>query len=91
MKGIDVSPETVSRLLRLLEEITRLSSQPARGLFSIPNDEWICSECGNVFSRFDGTRTCTRHEHHYCPLPEEIRRLRNRRDILGNEREKVGR
>jgi hypothetical protein len=76
-EAIEVSAETVSSLLRLLEEITRLSSQPARGLFSTPNPQWTCPECRNEFSWADGTRTRTRNEHHHCPLPDSIVRLRN--------------
>jgi hypothetical protein len=78
MKGIDVTPQSAARFHQALEDISNIS-RLALGSESGP--DWECPECGNVFSQVDGTRICTRHERHYCPLPEHIRLLRNRRDI----------
>jgi hypothetical protein len=78
MEAIDVSVETVSRLWRALEEISNLA-RTALGKDAGP--EWTCHECGNIFSRVDGTRTCTRSKRHYCPLPDDIRRQRDRRGL----------
>ena len=79
MEGIDVSPESVARLHSALVKVA-IIVQSALQQRSEP-EEWCCPECGNMFSRTDGTRTLTRHERHYCPLPDAIRKLRNRRDI----------
>lgn len=76
MEAVEVSAETVARLWRALEEISNLS-RAALGKDSGP--EWTCSECGNVFSRVDGTRICTRSKRHYCPLPDDIRKQRDLR------------
>ena len=79
MEGIDVTAETVARFYRALEEISNLA-RAALGKDAGP--EWTCPECGNIFSRVDGTRTCTRSKRHYCPLPDDIRKQRDRRGLL---------
>ena len=86
MEAIDVSAETVAILYRAVKDIRDLSEVSLRAAEHRPFDvfpEFVCPECGNRFSFVDGTRTLTHSERHYCPLPDSIRRLRNRRDIEG--------
>jgi hypothetical protein len=80
MEAIDVSAETVSRFYRAMEEIANIA-RAAMG--NDVNPEWACPECGNIFSRVDGRRTLTQHIHHYCLIPDDIRRLRHLRDLGG--------
>jgi rubrerythrin len=77
-EAIDVNAETVVRFYRALEQICNIA-QAVLGKGAAP--EWKCPECGNIFSRLDGSWVCTQHKHHYCSLPDDIRRLRDLRNL----------